>query len=40
VLCLSRQLSKLNFFQDENSGQLNGVFSAIVDNTGGVKYSL
>ena len=30
----------MNCFQHENSGQRNGVFCGIVDDTGGVKYSL
>jgi len=30
----------VNFFGHETSGQRNGVFSGIVDDTGGVEYSL
>jgi len=37
VICLSRQMSEVNFFQHENSGQRNGVFSGIVDDGGGVE---
>jgi hypothetical protein len=40
VICLSHQLPEVNIFQDENSGQWNGVFSGIVDDTGGVDYSI
>jgi len=40
LICLSRQLSEVNFFWHGNSGQRNGVISVIVDNTGGVEYSL
>jgi hypothetical protein len=29
----------VNFFANENSGQWNGVFAGIFDNTGGVEYS-
>jgi len=40
MICLSRQLSEVNFFRHENSGQRNGIFSSIVDDTGGVEYSM
>jgi hypothetical protein len=38
--CKSRQLSEVNFFGHENSGQRNGVFSGNVYVTRGVEYSL
>jgi len=31
VICLSRQLSEVNFFRHENLGQREVVFSGIVD---------
>jgi hypothetical protein len=40
MICLSRQLSEVNLFQYENSGQWKWVFSGIVDDTGGVEYTL
>jgi len=40
LICLSRQLSEVNFFRHDNSGQRNGLFSGIVDDMGGVEYSL
>jgi len=40
LICLSRQLSEVNFFQHENLGQQKGVFSGIVDDTRGVEYAL
>jgi hypothetical protein len=33
-------MSEVNFFWHENPGQGNGVYSGIVDDTGGVEYSL
>jgi len=38
LICLSRQLSEVNFFRHENSGQCKGVVSGIVDITRGVEY--
>jgi len=40
MICLSCQLSEMNFFRNENLGQRNEVFSGIVDDMGGVEYSL
>jgi len=40
LIFLSHQLSEVNFFQHENSGERKGVFSGIVDDTRGVEYSL
>jgi len=40
LICLSRQLSEVNIFRHENSGQQNGVFSGIVDDKRGVEYTL
>ena len=39
LIYLSLQLSDVNFFRHENSGQRNGVFSGIVDVMGGVEYT-
>jgi len=40
MICISRQLSEVNIFRHENSGQQHGVFSAIVDDTRGAEYTL
>ena len=40
MIGLSRQLSEVNFFQHEISGQRKGVFTGIVDDTRRVEYLL
>ena len=40
MICLSHQLSEVNFFWHENLGQRKGFFSGIVEDTRGVEYSV
>ena len=40
LICLSHQLSEVNFFRHENSGQRKGDFRGIVDDMRGVDYTL
>ena len=40
MICLSRQLSEVNFIRHENSGEWKRVFPGIVDDTQGAEYTL
>ena len=40
MICFSRQLSEVNFFQQDNLEQWNVVFCGIVDDTEGMENSL
>jgi hypothetical protein len=40
MICFGRQPSEVNFYLHDNSGQLTGIISHIVDDMRGVEYSV